>query len=245
MNVCTISCRACPLDTLLKSTLSGEHPPCPMTLSYLQDLLSNVTILSKNGSILGGIGRCGEWQDKRNLRNLDGIMDGIRYLSLVPTKSYNALFSGQVHISNDSRGYVTIIVQGNPLCTYQAGEDLMYVPSWRRFEQAETIAVVYGMIDALAISELGYPVVTVTAGKEQFKPEWIWDAREELEQGKCKIVIIPDFKEEATAKELERQLDPYAKVIQLPYVDDGMRDPADYLVAGKEQLLHRRLAGIF
>jgi len=125
------------------------------------------------------------------------------------------------------------------------GKPVMYVPSWRRFEQASTIAVVYGMIDALAISELGYPVVTVTAGKEQFKPEWIWDAREELEQGKCKIVIIPDFKEEATAKELERQLDPYAKVIQLPYVDDGMRDPADYLVAGKEQLLHRRLAGIF
>jgi hypothetical protein len=118
----------------------------------------------------------------------------------------------------------------------------MYVPDWHRFLTNDRVAIVYGMIDALAVVQAGFAACTVTSGKAQFKAEWIREARGD--HGMPQIMIIPDNYEEKDALDLAHDLQPYARIVQLPYVEDGTEDPADYLLQNKRDRLVKELAGV-
>jgi len=110
-------------------------------------------------------------------------------------------------------GYRYYIPAGQPT--------LMYCPNWNMLERRKTLAVVYGIFDALVLSDLGYAVVTTSGGKHTFDPEW-------LDFWRKPILVIPDKGEEDTAKMLVSKLDWRGKVHYMKY-KDGLKDPADYV----------------
>lgn len=112
---------------------------------------------------------------------------------------------------------------------------MMYCPDWRLTETANTIAVVFGIFDALAVSDLRFAVVTPIMGKDSFDPTW-------LDFWRKKIVIIPDAGEESTAIELAGKLGWRGSVLKLPY-PEGIKDPAGYLEIDKRGLLASQLGG--
>jgi len=83
--------------------------------------------------------------------------------------------------------------------------------------------VVFGLIDALVVSRLRYPVVTATSGKDSFEPRWLndWIGR---------ICVIPDKGEEDSAIRLASRLGWRGEVLYLKY-DKEVSDPADYAKA--------------
>lgn len=94
----------------------------------------------------------------------------------------------------------------------------LYVPDWAMVLKAETVYVVYGIIDAWALYACGLAVVTGTSGKSlsavQLKP---LDKR---------FVIVPDRYEERDAYRLAGELGWRAEVLRLNYPDD-CKDPDD------------------
>lgn len=100
-------------------------------------------------------------------------------------------------------------------------ESMLYCPDWSILKRRKKLAIVYGMFDALALSELGFAVVTTTSGKDSFNPEW-------LDFWRKPIVIIPDKGEELTAKKLAGQLDWRGSVYMIKY-KNNLKDPADYM----------------
>lgn len=99
-----------------------------------------------------------------------------------------------------------------------AAEHPLYVPDWQKVLEAETIYVVYGLIDAWALYDCGLPVVTGTSGKSLsavlLKP---LDKR---------YIIVPDQYEERDAYKLAGELGWRASVLRLPYPSD-CKDPDD------------------
>lgn len=94
----------------------------------------------------------------------------------------------------------------------------IYCPDWSRVVKADTVYVVYGMVDSWAMYAIGLPVVTGTSGKslsaEQLKPldrNWI---------------IVPDRYEEKEAYLLAGQLGWRAEVQRVKW-PDGTKDPDD------------------
>ncbi len=114
------------------------------------------------------------------------------------------------------------------------GSPVMFVPNWRRYDTASTIFVVFGTIDSIGLGGLGLAVATSTAGKAQFKAEWLRERR-------VNIRVIPDRGEEATGGELVRRLGARAKLVQLHY-PGTYNDPADYIAGGDGRLLQKELA---
>lgn len=110
----------------------------------------------------------------------------------------------------------------------------MYCPSWPYYESRKTLAVVFGMFDALAISDLGFAVVTSTAGKDSFKPEW-------LDGWRKKIVIIPDEGEYSSAMKLADKLGWRATVYKVDYPED-VKDPCGFLETDRRHSLQSILA---
>jgi DNA primase len=110
---------------------------------------------------------------------------------------------------------------------------VMYVPDWRLYESGDFLVVCFGIFDALAISDLRYPVVTSTAGKDTFKADWLMLVRKP-------IYIIPDSGEEDTAIRLANNLGWRGHVIKLNY-PVGSKDPADYFKNGKKEELRREM----
>lgn len=110
-------------------------------------------------------------------------------------------------------------------------QPLLYVPSWRRI--VDRVLVVFGIIDALALSALGYPVVTSTHG--QNFPASL------LDPIRLPITIIPDRGEEQMARKLVSNLGWRGRLQLLDY-PEGTKDPADLVrtVAGKK-FLHGQL----
>lgn len=102
---------------------------------------------------------------------------------------------------------------------------VMFVPDWRSVTRAKSLFVVYGTLDALALAGLRLPVVTSTAGKKSFDPEW-------LDSFRIPIYVVPDRGEEKTAQDLCRELGWRGKVARLDY-PDGIKDPAGYIEAGR------------
>jgi len=87
--------------------------------------------------------------------------------------------------------------------------DYLYVPNASQVNNSMTIYCVFGILDAITLTQLGYPVVTGTQGKH-INPQLFKDLRK-------KIVIIPDRKEEADALKLANALDWRGTYYRYPY----------------------------
>lgn len=106
----------------------------------------------------------------------------------------------------------------------------MYVPDWNLLlHEPKFIVVVFGMLDALTVNKFRYPVVTVTAGANQFDAAW-------LDEFRRPIYIIPDKKEESTALKLAGDLGWRGHVVTLDF-PEGCKDVNDYLQQGKSKEL--------
>lgn len=113
---------------------------------------------------------------------------------------------------------------------------MMYCPDWRLLETCKTIAVVFGMFDALALADLRFAVVTPIGGQLHFNPLW-------LEPFRKSVVIIPDKGEEVSATKLAGRLGWRSKVLKLNYPSNA-KDPAGYLETGQRDLLHSQIGGL-
>jgi hypothetical protein len=103
---------------------------------------------------------------------------------------------------------------------------MLYVPSWPKLLSSSNVVVVFGMMDALTLSLLSYPVVTTTGGSRAFDPSW-------LDQFRKPITIIPDESGDTQAAfDLAKGLGWRAEVLFLDY-DDEVNDPADYAQYGR------------
>lgn len=94
----------------------------------------------------------------------------------------------------------------------------LYVPNWTAVEEAETIYVVYGIIDSWALYDCGLPVVTGTSGKSL--------SAALLKPLDKRYIIVPDQYEERDAYKLAGELGWRASVLRLPYPSD-CKDPDD------------------
>ena len=117
-----------------------------------------------------------------------------------------------------------------PIAKYYStkGKTVPYTPDVNFSVAARTLIVTYGMIDALAMYELGFPSMTSSMGKDNFNPEWL-----RMSQA-SEVIFIPDRDEEETARLHAREFGPRASVLTLDYnfVQD-CKDPADYLAKGR------------
>lgn len=105
----------------------------------------------------------------------------------------------------------------------------LYVPNWGIVQASQEVYVVYGIVDAISLCLLGFPVITGLTGQslsaELLKP-----------LGK-RFIIIPDRDEERSAHKLANSLGWRAKVKELDWLD-GTKDCNDVLMKyGKEQLV--------
>ena len=135
--------------------------------------------------------------------------------------------------------FVTTVFRSTPVVQQASGiryyvkhDRLPYVPDWRRVEKGDYILVCYGIMDALTLADLGYPVMTGTSGKT-FNYEW-------LETYRKAIYIIPDKHEEEDAYELARNLQFRGRVINLEY-PDGYKDCNDFYHKRKGEVLRHQL----
>jgi len=112
-------------------------------------------------------------------------------------------------------------------------EALVYVPDWKLVDDSDYIIVVYGMIDALSLCELGFASCTPTSGKDSMKPDMLDDFRK-------RIIVIPDKGEENTARKLVSGLGWRGKELLLEYPDE-CKDPNDLLSKGYGQWLSEQI----
>ena len=112
-------------------------------------------------------------------------------------------------------------------------EALVYVPDWKLVDDSDYIIVVYGMIDALSLCELGFASCTPTSGKDSMKPDMLDDFRK-------RIIVMPDKGEENTARKLVSGLGWRGKELLLEY-PDGCKDPNDLLSKGYGQWLSEQI----
>lgn len=94
----------------------------------------------------------------------------------------------------------------------------LYVPSWNRLKQSETVYVVYGIVDAISLHLAGLPVVTGVTGKS-LHPELLLPLRK-------RFLIVPDMDEEQDAHKLANNLGWRARVKQINF-PEGCKDPDD------------------
>lgn len=125
-----------------------------------------------------------------------------------------------------------------PIAKYYStkGKSVPYCPNMHFSLTCYTLYVVYGMVDALALYEMGYASITSSMGKGNFNPEWLRmaDASE--------IVFIPDRDEENTARLHAREFGPRASVLTLDYTFvQECKDPADYLAKGRGDSLKEQI----
>ena len=112
----------------------------------------------------------------------------------------------------------------------------MYVPDWQLLESSRFIIVVFGMLDALTVNKLRYPVVTSTAGADTFQASW-------LNQYRKPIYIVPDKGEERTAMELAGKLGWRGNVFNMDF-PKGCKDCNDFLTHNKDRELLSQLSRI-
>lgn len=113
---------------------------------------------------------------------------------------------------------------------------MVYCPDWNlTLRDPGPLYIVFGMMDALTLSELRLPVLTTTGGATSFDPKW-------LEKYRKPIFVVPDLGEGPQAQALASKLDWRARIKWLKY-PDGYKDPNDYLRNGKGQDLMKELIG--
>lgn len=102
----------------------------------------------------------------------------------------------------------------------------IYCPDWHKVDSLRYLYVVYGIIDALALACLGFPVVTCTKG-QNFHADL-------LKEFRTKIIIVPDRGEEKSARILASNLGWRGSVLYLDY-PDKCKDPANFMATRKLQ----------
>jgi DNA primase len=110
---------------------------------------------------------------------------------------------------------------------------MLYVPSWNRVREQDVLYVTYGPIDAISLWVLGYASASPSSGKDSTSPEWFDEIRK-------KIIFLPDDGEYETAMKHAMKLGWRGDVQKLDY-PTGMKDPNDFLKAGKEEVLRGQL----
>lgn len=113
---------------------------------------------------------------------------------------------------------------------------LMYCPDWVLLERAPAIALVFGMFDALVLSDMRFAVVTPIGGQLHFNPEWLAPFRKP-------VVIIPDKGEEESANKLANKLGWRSKVLRLQY-PENIKDPAGFAETRQLRLLQAQIGGL-
>jgi DNA primase len=88
----------------------------------------------------------------------------------------------------------------------------LYIPSWETVNAAQTVYVVYGIIDAISLHLVGLPVVTGVTGKS-LSPDLLKPL------GK-RFIIVPDMGEETEAYKLANKLGWRARVKEVAYPQD-------------------------
>ena len=121
----------------------------------------------------------------------------------------------------------------------QAGgqRSMLYCPDWALLRDKKSVAVVFGMFDALTLAELRIPVVTVTGGDRTFTPY-------HLTQIRSRCIIIPDKKASGAAAELAAGLGWRGKIKRLSY-PNGLTDINDYVREGRAGDLLREIGNEF
>lgn len=109
---------------------------------------------------------------------------------------------------------------------------MLFCPNWALVEKSDYVFVPFGIFDALALAVLGLPAITPT-NIQAADPELFADIRKTL-------VVIPDRGEELVGQRLVSGLDWRGELSPLPTYR-GLKDPADFLKAGKSDLLLRSL----
>jgi len=113
--------------------------------------------------------------------------------------------------------------------------DMLFVPSWQRVIDKQTVFLTFGIIDAISIYQLGYASMSTTTGK-RLNPDALSGIRK-------KIVIIPDDGEVVEAVWLSANLGWRGKVMKIEWAD-GMKDVNDLFIRHRphlEELLQMEL----
>jgi len=198
---------------VLKESTSFKGPKLPTELDELEAVLSEAheallkfdqfTWYLKNRGVEGRIEPCrlGWWEGWYTIPIYD---------------SHHAL-QGAMLRANSTIQEAT----GQRFIHPEGQKNMMYCPDWYLYSKAKSVGVVFGMFDALAVSDLRFPVVTSTSGKDSFKAEWLEDCRK-------RIVIFPDEGEYDSAMKLAGKLGWRAEVYKIDY-PDGVKDPAGFL----------------
>lgn len=111
-----------------------------------------------------------------------------------------------------------------------------YVPDWFLVNNKPVLFVVYGIMDALTLAQLRFPVITSTAGNNTFRAEW-------LDEFRHTIYIIPDKGEERQATDLADQLGWRGRMLKLEY-PQGIKDANGFLEYGKQDELSNQLRSV-
>ena len=114
-------------------------------------------------------------------------------------------------------------------CNYPGqSPDLLYVPDWSMVEYKDKVFLVYGIIDAISIYQLGYASLSTTTGKRT-DPECLVHIRK-------RILIIPDHGEEIEASLLSAKLGWRGKAMKVDW-PENTKDCNDLYLQHKDLLV--------
>lgn len=113
-------------------------------------------------------------------------------------------------------------------CNYPGmSQEIIYVPDWKMIEYSNKLILVYGIIDAVSLYQLGYAGASTTTGK-RVDPCAFDTIRKS-------IIIIPDQGEEIDAAWLSARLGWRGHVLKVDW-PDGIKDVNDGLTKNLEWL---------
>jgi len=145
-----------------------------------------------------------------------------------------------IPVKSEDGNFITAVFRSSPLVQQATGlryvckhVPIPFIPDHLTVRNSNVLFVCYGILDALTLADMRFPVMTSTAGKDTFNPEWLDNYRK-------KIFIIPDKGEEDTAYALASQLDFRGKVLNLEY-PDGIKDCNGFYEKKKGEALRRQL----
>lgn len=111
---------------------------------------------------------------------------------------------------------------------------MLYVPNWKQIEDEKYVIVVYGILDVITLSILGYPAVSGTIGHHV--PRELFDSIRKV------IYICPDGDgaDDKTTRQLISQLGWRGKFLRLNYPDDA-KDCNDIQCKYGNTVLHTKI----
>jgi len=133
-----------------------------------------------------------------------------------------------IPVYDKERDFVTAVFRSAPHVQEATGirywmnyKPTMYVPDWTLAKKKRYLFVVFGMLDALTLSQQRFPVVTSTGGLN-FRTEWLDDFRKN-------IYIFPDKGEDEAGMKLADGLGWRGQHVRIDY-PEGCKDFNDVLV---------------